>query len=201
MIGLLVGVVDSIEGSMVVLNVGGVGYLVHMSGRDIDRLHVGDKCRCEIEMRVREDSMTLYGFLDRANKDCFVLLNKVSGVSGRLALALLSASDANDIYAAIASKRSILLNRASGVGPKLAQRIVDELQDKVPMHNLPDEVGISSVRESSDAEDAVEALMGLGYKRSDAMSTVRRIVQESEGESISLEDMVKKGINALHGMA
>jgi Holliday junction DNA helicase RuvA len=132
MIARLSGVLDQIGGDGVVVDVGGVGYLVFCSGRTIGRLPpAGGAVRLLVETHVREDHIHLYGFADAAERDGFRLLTTVQGVGARLALAILSAVAPDQLVLAVAAQDRAALTRADGVGPKLAQRIVNELRDKI----------------------------------------------------------------------
>ena len=132
MIGKLRGHLDSITSEGVILDVGGVGYLVHVSGRTLGALPpVGESASLLIETHVREDHIHLYGFAEAGERDWFRLLETVQGVGVRHALAILSVLTPGDLTQAVAAQDKRALARASGVGPKLAGRIVAELKDKV----------------------------------------------------------------------
>ena len=131
MIAKLTGILDRRDDGAVVIDVGGVGYLVFVSARTADRLGpVGGAVNLQIETHVREDHIHLFGFADQEEQACFRLLQTVQGVGAKAALSILSALSADSVLTAIAAQDKSLLTRADGVGPKLAQRIVNELKDK-----------------------------------------------------------------------
>ena len=131
MIGKLTGVIDSLNEDGLLLDVNGVGYVVHASSKTIARLGAaGTSASILVETQVREDAITLFGFADHAERDWFRLLRSVQGVGGKVALAILSTLTPNDLIHAVASQDKASVARANGVGPKLAQRIVTELKDK-----------------------------------------------------------------------
>ena len=131
MIAKLTGLVDSLGEDWVVIDVGGVGYLVFGSGGTLGRLAVGEIASLEIETHVREDHIHLYGFADAVERDWFRILMTVQGVGARVALAILTVLAPDQLMPAIAAGDRAALTRAAGVGGKLAGRIVAELKDKV----------------------------------------------------------------------
>jgi Holliday junction DNA helicase RuvA len=167
----------------------GVGYLVFCSRRTLDRLgRPGAPAVLLVETHVREDHIQLYGFIDDAERQWFRLLTAVQGVGGRVAQAVLGIAPPDRLAAAVAAQDRALLTRADGVGPKLAGRIVAELRDKVAAISLgpaaagPDgtpiaaadsaTAGAATAMAASAAEDAVSALVNLGYGRADAYGAV-----------------------------
>ncbi|HEY0291775.1 MAG TPA: Holliday junction branch migration protein RuvA, partial [Hansschlegelia sp.] len=134
MIGKLTGVVDSVGADWVILDVGGVGYVVSCSSRTLSRLpKAGDTARLSIETHVREDRIQLFGFMADLEREWFRLLNTVQGVGTKVALAILSTLEASDLATAIALQDKVAIARAPGVGPKVAARIAAELKDKAPL--------------------------------------------------------------------
>ncbi len=199
MIGKLKGLVDSTGADWVLLDVGGVGYHVQCSTRTLEDLPpVGEAASLLIETHVREDQITLYGFSAQAEKDCYHLLCTVQGVGARVGLAVLSALSAQDIMVALAARDKTALTRANGVGPKLAQRIVNELKDKV----LSLEGGLSPEGENlrpeghTVPEDAVSALVNLGYRRAEAFDIISKISSE-QGANQSIESLIRAGLKEL----
>jgi Holliday junction DNA helicase RuvA len=143
-IGKLTGVIDSLNEDGLLLDVNGVGYVVHASSKTIGRLGAaGANASILVETQVREDAITLFGFADHAERDWFRLLRSVQGVGGKVALAILSTLTPNDLVNAVASQDKASVSRASGVGPKLAQRIVSELKDKAAGLEL----GVAALRQ------------------------------------------------------
>lgn len=184
MIAKLKGLVDSTGEDWVVLDVNGVGYLVFCSARTLSRLPAsGEAVALVIETHVREDHIHLYGFINEAERSFFRLLLTVQGVGAKVALALLSIGEPTQLAQAIAAQDKATLSRASGVGPKLAARIAAELKDKVAGLSLGGGHAVSGVvlaapkaapAEVSGIEDAVSALVNLGYARLDAFAAVGR---------------------------
>jgi len=202
MIALLTGRLDSIGEDRAVVDVGGVGYLVFCSAPTLGRLApVGEIVRLEIETHVREDHIHLYGFADVAEREWFRLLTTVQGVGARVALAILTVLSSNDLMQAIAAGDNAAVSRANGVGAKLAGRIVAELRDKVGA--LPGLVsGISTdyldgvTTSASVNEDAVSALMNLGYGRTEAFSAIAK-VGGRHGEDTQLSELIRAGLQEL----
>ncbi|MDE2030575.1 MAG: Holliday junction branch migration protein RuvA, partial [Alphaproteobacteria bacterium] len=177
MIGKLSGRIDSVSGAHVIIDVGGVGYVVSCSARSLRAMGgVGEAVALKIETQVREDAISLFGFIDAAEQDWFRLLTTVQGVGARVALAMLSVASPEQLAQAIAAQDKAALIQADGVGPKLALRIVTELKDKVPAF-MASPVRMAAAGEggsvpSSLAGDALSALMNLGYRRVEAFAAV-----------------------------
>ncbi|MDD2324774.1 MAG: Holliday junction branch migration protein RuvA [Alphaproteobacteria bacterium] len=178
MIGKLTGKIDSLHGSQMILDVGGVGYLVACSAHTL-RLagQIGDTTSLWTEMQVREDAISLFGFAEAVERDWFRLLTNVQGVGAKSALSVLGILSPERLVQAIASGDKAALTAADGVGPKLALRLVTELKDKVAHMALPAALpqgkgkpALSVV--SSLAEDALSALLNLGYRRMEAFAAV-----------------------------
>ena len=179
MIGKLKGIVDEIGEEDLVLDVGGVGYLVAASARTLRALPaVGQAAALFIETHLREDAIRLYGFLTASERDWFRLLQSVQGVGAKVALGVLGTLSGDALAAAIAHQDKVAMALAPGVGPKLAARIVHELKDKAPALSLADLGGaIAGEAEGKlpkDAQDAVLALVSLGYARPQASLAVAK---------------------------
>jgi len=157
MISRLTGTVLELGGDSLVVDVGGVGYLVHAPVGVIAATSVGADVTLHTQLVVREDSMTLYGFLDAHEGRLFQTLTSVSGVGPKVGLALLSIMDADELSFAIASGNAASLARATGVGQKLAARVVVELKDKMTSAAAP------ATTPGVESEEIVGALMALGY--------------------------------------
>ena len=181
MIAQLRGTIVHTGTQMVIVDVKGVGYAVHVSGRTQTQLNaVSGDVTILTEMQVREDSMTLFGFADVAERDAFRLLITVQGVGAKAAMAILSVLDPNALTQAIAAGDKAMVARADGVGPKIAQRVVNELSEKIG--KIPSLGGtalgadnVGAAPESAEAatqQDAVSALVNLGYGRSEAHAAV-----------------------------
>ena len=176
-----------------ILDVHGVGYAVHVSGRTQGQLGtMGGEVTLLTEMQVREDSMTLFGFLDVAERDAFRLLITVQGVGAKAAMAILSVLTPVDLTNAIISGDKAMVARADGVGPKIAQRVVNELGEKIgkiaplggalSIGNTSGEAGGAAV---GLIGDAVSALANLGYAQAEAHSAVMRVQNKSPSDNLS----------------
>ncbi len=181
MIGSLRGMVESQdEGHCVIETTGGVGYLVQASSRTLGSLAPAPaNVRLLIETFVREDAITLYGFATAAERAWFRLLTTVQGVGPKVALAILSALSADELSRAIAGGDRAALGRASGVGPKLAARLALELKEKagaLPMPvSLADGIAApAALAGGGPMEDALSALVNLGYRRPEALAALGR---------------------------
>ena len=171
MIAKLTGIVDSIGEDWAVIDVAGVGYLVFCNGRTLGRLSIGESAVLLVETEMREDRIQLYGFAETAEREWFRLLTTVQGVGAKAALAILTVLAPNDLVTAIAAADRAAIRRASGVGPKLAGRIVSELKDKVANITLGPAAATDAPASVATA-DAVSALVNLGYTPSEALAAV-----------------------------
>ena len=202
MIAKLKGVVDSVDEEALILDVNGVGYLVSASGRTLRALPAaGELAELLIETHVREDAIRLYGFLTAAERDWFRLLQSVQGVGAKVALGILGALSAETLSAAIARQDKAMMARAPGVGPKLAARLVLELKDKAPSLAVADfahaEAGFERApRLAKAAEDAVLALVGLGYAQPQAVAAMTRISAQL-GPEAETAALVRAGLKEL----
>lgn len=200
MIAKLSGIVDSTGSDWVVVDVGGVGYLAFCSGRTLAALPAaGSPVSLLVETHVREDHIHLYGFLDAADRDWFRLLTTVQGVGARVALAVQSVLSATDLMQAVLIQDKAPLTRASGVGPKLAGRIVAELKDKVggislaaPAAAIADAAAV----EGGPVADAVSALVNLGYRRAEAFGAVAHAARQL-GPDAGIEALIRAGLKEL----
>lgn len=193
MIAMLAGLVDHAEDDSLVLDVNGVGYLVFASSRTLAKAPArGEPLRLLIETHVREDHIHLYGFADEAEREWFRLLTTVQGVGARIALAILSALSPEGLATAIAAQDRAALTEAEGVGPKLGQRIVSELKDKVGGIALGPVVSAPVAA----ASEAVSALVNLGYPRSDAHAAIAAASRRLGAEA-SLDALIRSGLKDL----
>ena len=204
MIAHLKGVLAETGVDHAVIEVGGVGYLVGASTRTLAALGtVGEACLVHTEMLVGEDFLRLVGFASAAERDWFRLLTQVQGVGARIALAILSALEVDELVRAIAAQDKALLTRADGVGPKLAQRIAIELKDKAAglmlghaAKSTPAAAGAKLDPSVGIAADAVSALVNLGYGRAEAFGAVAQASQVV-GAKARLEDLIRAGLREL----
>src|SRR6201999_1918426 len=180
MIGKLSGIVDSITDDTVILDVGGVGYLVQCPSSTLSRLAVGGPASLMIEMKVSDDAIKLYGFASAEEREWFRLLQTVQNVGGKVALSVLSTLSPRDLQRALALSDKAMIGRAPGVGPKLALRIATELKDKAPMMMLraEHEAPATALAPRGPEADAVSALTHLGYSDGVAAEAVARAAQQ-----------------------
>ena len=198
MIAQLTGRVDSLVEGSCVIDVNGVGYLVHASTRTLGALpQPPATTRLLIETHVREDAIQLYGFADPAERDWFRLLNTVQGVGAKVALSILSALSPRDLIGAIAAGDRASLTRAAGVGPRLAVRLLTELREKAgAMSSSAPGLAASASRPAGVAEDALSALTNLGYRRPEAQPAVARVI-ERLGDDASLDAVIRESLKEL----
>jgi len=212
MIALLKGRIEEVGDGWAVIDVNGVGYLVFCSSRTLGQLNVGEAATIHTETHVREDHIHLYGFLDGGERAWFKLLTTVQGVGAKVALAIMSVLSSDELTHAIAAQDKAQVGRASGVGPKLAQRIVTELKDKVAALALgpaaaPKGVKVAASTDAGGAgdstRDATSALVNLGYSPSDALSAVSHTAGKL-GEDAGVQDLIKGALAELgpkeHGL-
>lgn len=193
MIAKLRGLLDSFAADHAVIDVGGIGYLVHASSRTLAALGaVGGEVVLHTVMLVSEDDIRLIGFGTGEERDWFRLLTSVQGVGARVALAILSALPLDDLHRAVASGDSAMVARAQGVGPKLAQRIVNELKDKAGAVALGSGPSAAPAPGSACA-DAVSALINLGFRPAEAGSAVARAEAEL-GPEAGLDALVRTAL-------
>ena len=185
MIGSLSGLVDGIFDGYIILDVGGVGYRVFCSSKTASKLSgIGQAAKLLIETQVREDHIHLFGFADSMEKQAFELITTVQGVGAKVALAILSALSASDLQMAIMTGDAKTITRANGVGPKLASRIVAELKGKTGSLGTNDTMVVLQNTGGNSAtngaiDEAISALVNLGYGKSEAGMTVASIMRQN----------------------
>lgn len=202
MIGKLSGIIDSFDEKFLILDVQGVGYLVYASTRTLSRIgQTGDAASLLIETQVREDAITLFGFVDAAEQAWFRMLTSVQGVGAKAGLAILAVCPPEQLTTAIMAQDKAVLTRADGVGPKLATRILTELKDKAGKIDLGTSTGptkfqevVEKSEESGITDDAVSALINLGYSRSDAFTAVSRAKTKAND---NLQDLIRIALKEL----
>ena len=203
MIGKLKGVVDSFGEDFVILDVNGVGYVVHCSARTLQRLgKEGEPATLSIETHVREDMIRLYGFRSDAEREWFRLLQGVQGVGAKVALGVLSVLEPGPLATAIATGDKTGISRAPCVGPRLAARLVAELKDKAPAFAAidPAVIALSGAVQDRTAPqataDAVSALVNLGYAPVQASSAIAVALREA-GEEAEAKVLIRLGLREL----
>jgi Holliday junction DNA helicase RuvA len=203
MIGKLRGIIDSYGEDFVIVDVGGVGYLVYCSTRTLQALpSQGDAVTLAIETHVREDQIKLFGFNNDLEREWFRLLQTVQGVGTKVALAILGTLKPTDLATAIALRDKAAVSRTPGVGPKVAERIVTELKDKAPAYADIDPAivhlsgAVDENRASRPVADAVSALVNLGYGQPQAAAAIAAAAR-SAGEGAETKQLIRLGLKEL----
>ena len=203
MIGKLKGIIDSYGEDFIVLDVGGVGYLVHCSARTLQSLPGTDQpATLSIETYVREDQIKLFGFLSDVEREWFRLLQTVQGVGAKVALSVLGTLKPADLASAVAMRDRAAISRAPGVGPKVAERIVTELKDKAPAYAAVDPAvirltgAVEDKRAPQPLADAVSALVNLGYGQPQAAAAIAA-ASRSAGEHAETAQLIRLGLKEL----
>ena len=179
-----------------VIDVGGVGYLVQASARTLAAVGpVGEAAMLFTEMQVREDAITLFGFATAGERDWFRLLTGVQGVGGRVALSILSVLDAAELSRAVAGGDKAMVARANGVGPKLAMSIVNELKDKIGAVAIGPAGAVPAAARGVNA-DALSALANLGFRTSEASAAVAAAAEEL-GDGATLDALVRLALKKM----
>lgn len=213
----LKGIIDEIAADHMILDVQGVGFHIYCVPRALYAVgDVGEGAILYIDTHVREDSITLYGFLDKHEKLWFQTLMSVQGVGARAALAVLNVLPPDDLMLAITSEDKAMITRADGVGPKLATRIISELKDKtakIQVTEISQSPGNPGNKKESTQppetqgadgallQDAVSALVNLGYGRSEAFQTIHKVLKSAhandDNKNIDLQDIIRLALKEL----
>jgi Holliday junction DNA helicase RuvA len=209
MIARLKGTIDELGPDWLVIDVSGVGYLVHCPARTINALPgQGMPAELHIETHVRESQISLYGFAELRERECFRLLTTVQGVGAKVALAILSTLSPDQLVEAIIAQDKAQLSRADGVGPRLAARLLTELKEIIltvagGLHivsadrQTPAAAPVAGAAEPDGVTaDAISALVNLGYGRAEAFGAVSR-VRRAPGEGGSLEALIPAALREL----
>ncbi|XVN42982.1 MAG: Holliday junction branch migration protein RuvA [Candidatus Rickettsia vulgarisii] len=193
MIGKLKGKVDSCYSDYAIIDVNGVGYLVYCSNITLSKLAINEFCQLFIETHVREDHINLYGFLSLEEKSFFNILQSVNGIGTRMSLAILSTLSPEQIQTAIARRDKEVFKSISGVGSKLAERIIVELKDKMLGSSDVSNLTIDTSNRSLTS-DAILALTSLGISKNEAQNLVQDII--AKNHDITLNDLIKQALKA-----
>ncbi|MEM6811854.1 MAG: Holliday junction branch migration protein RuvA [Pseudomonadota bacterium] len=207
MISKLSGILDSVSQDSLILDVNGVGYQVFCSNATLSNSgQTGEPLSLLIETQVREDYIHLFGFRSEAEQEWFRLLISVQGVGAKAALKILTVCPVDQLGFAIAAGDKAAVQRADGVGPKLAARIITELKDKAGKMDLsakPKGVQIASPSAPANndlggaEQDAVSALVNLGYQRTDAYQAVLQAKQSAENDNLNVQEMIRLALKEL----
>ncbi len=203
MIGKLKGTVDSFGDDWVILDVHGVGYLVHCSARTLRALPAsGEAAVLAIETQVRESEIRLVGFMTDVEREWFRLMLTVQGVGSKVALSVLGTLSPSELSSAIALQDKAMIARAPGVGPKVAARLCAELKDRAASIAGVDMAAIRLQSELGDkvapkpAADAVSALVNLGYGQMQASAAIAAAMREA-GEGAETANLIRFGLKEL----
>ncbi len=210
MIGKLKGTIEHLYEDNLIIDTGGVGYVVYCTSRTLLAANVGHSVSLFIQMIVKEDQISLYGFDSEVEKKSFNFLQTVQGVGAKVALSILSHLSSSDIYAAVMVQDVSCFRQVSGIGPKLAERIVNELKSSKSLSYLSGfDVPFSSSnpldpkkdgtpRPVSSTADAISALVALGYSKKDAFVVVQSVT--ANDESLGTEEIIKHSLKKLSGI-
>ena len=223
MIASLTGILTLIGKSEIVLEVNGVGYLLHVSSKLITSLdEIGSELTLFTDLQIRDDKIVIYGFASSKDQNIFKLLQTVQGVGPRAALSILSTLNVDELILAISSGDKVMISRADGVGPKVAGRITTELVEKVSSLNnslfnnsisknipvtLQEKLNNNKNNDSSDfsveVEDIISALVNLGYSRSEVFSVVMKIKKDfslnNKNKNFTVSQIVPIALKELSG--
>lgn len=196
MISLLTGTVAEVTGSMVTLDVNGVGYEVIASRNCASRLEAGGRAKIVIYTDVKQDSIRLFGFDDQLEKQVFLLLTRVKGIGTRTASEIVSKIDKKDLLKVIGAGNLTALSAVKGIGKKTAERIIVELKDKVGEYALERGGGAFEVEVEvlEPAGEAIEALLALGFSRKDAEGAVSQVGQQADLSSLPSGEIVRQAL-------
>jgi len=197
MIAFVSGILEMKFNGYIVINVGGIGYKIFMSENSIEELgNIGDKVIVYTHQHVREDDISLYGFLTMEELNMFELLISVSGVGAKSALSILANIEPSSFALAVISNDTSKLVKIPGVGAKTAARIVLELKDKLKNQDLVDkkkDIAKKNIENMEELDEAISALQVLGYNRKD----IEKVFEKIELTNLTLEEMIKQGLKYL----
>ena len=180
MIASLFGTIKSLKLDQLVIDVNGVGYLVNISSRTSGQLSLGRDAQIHTSMVVREDSLTLFGFLEIAERELFELLQTVSGIGPKVALAITQAMEMSDLASAVKRRDENSISAIPGIGKKSAQRMILELEGKLDFA-----IKDISIKELSWREEVIDALVGLGFSRRQAESALNDLAASASAAELS----------------
>lgn len=193
MIDYIKGEITRITPTFLTLESGGIGYLINISLTTFSKLETRKECKVLVHEVIREDSHQLFGFADSEERDIFRLLISVSGVGANTARMMLSSLTPAEIETAISGSDANILKSIKGIGLKTAQRIIIDLKDKLGKHTGSDE--IFTFADNTKREEALSALVMLGFVKSTVSKVLDKIVREEK--SLTVEDMIKRALKNL----
>lgn len=193
MFAYIKGILEIKENNYIVIDINGLGYKIFMSQNNIDNIgNIGDSVKVYTYVKVREDDISIYGFLTQEQLKMFELLISVSGVGAKSALVMISCIEPSEFAIAVISSNVKVLTKVPGIGNKSAQRIILELKDKLKEEQLEETYSNSSNKKdnSENINEAISGLMVLGYSRKD----IEKAFEHLDIDNLSIEDLIKKGL-------
>ena len=196
MIRYLNGPIGHKTANYIVVEAGGVGYEVNISMFTYAKLEKLDKIKILTYLHIKEDSHTLYGFFDDTERSLFLLLISVSGIGPNTALTIFSGMNPQEVQHAIVTEDTAAFNRVKGIGPKTAKRIILDLKDKVKKQFGELSLDQVTASASPDRQEAISALVALGFNKITVQKTVNKILRENEGD-LSAEAIIRMALKQL----
>lgn len=195
MFAYIKGILEIKESNYIVIDINGLGYKVFMSQNNIDNIgNIGDSIKVYTYVRVREDDISIYGFITQEQLKMFELLISVSGVGAKSALVMISCIEPSEFAIAVISGNVKVLTKVPGIGNKSAQRIILELKDKLKEEQLETETSNNLKQKEKDnsenINEAISGLMVLGYSKRD----IEKAFEHLDVDNLSIEDLIKKGL-------
>lgn len=197
MISYVKGIVEEVTSEKVIIDNNGIGYGIFMPVSSLDVLGEGEQVKIYTYFSVREDAMQLFGFLTKEELDMFKMLITVSGVGPKGGLAIISTLPGDELQMAIISADAKAISKAPGVGLKTAQRVIIELKDKIDLESFvkdTQKVGTSNSKVTQSQEEAIQALMSLGFSKSDSTNAVKKI---KNSENMDFEEIVTAALQTV----
>ena len=175
MISYITGIVAEVTDKAAVVETGGIGYAVYIPSGLAAELGAGMETKLYTHFHVAEDSLKLYGFGNAADRELFRLLITVSGVGPKAAMAIMSSMSSDELKLAIISDDEKKIAKAQGLGPKTAKKVILELKDKIKTEDILGTSAAAGGEKDTEREDAIQALVALGYSASEALKAVSRL--------------------------
>lgn len=195
MLSYLIGKIAYKSPTEIVLDVNGVGYSLNISLTCYEKISsLNGEVKVYTYLHVREDMLQLYGFADEDEREMFKLLISVSGIGPKMAQGILSGMNADELKAIIQNSDIATLMTLQGIGKKTAERIVVELRDKISKTTSEKIPGFLVASQSKLQQDALNALLSLGYTRQSAILAIQKVLKEQDTQNISLEELIKSAL-------
>lgn len=194
MIGYLIGKIEGLTPSKTYIDVNGVGYEVHITLHTYEQIKDKQTCKVFVHLQIREDAWVMYGFANESEKAAFLQLLSVSGVGAVTSRIILSTLSTNDLSRIIANGDNKSLEKVKGIGAKTAQRIILELRGKLAEPEMPN---INIAAHNTIANDALNALIGLGIAKANAENAIEKVKQQEAYETLSVEQFIKLALKNL----